>query len=64
MSKQTTNSTAIHEKVKMYADEFKSGKLSRREFVTRATALGASSAAAFALIGASNTESCYLDKPS
>lgn len=35
----------------MHAEEYRDGKLSRREFLTRATALGVSSAAAYALIG-------------
>ena len=39
--------------VKMYAQEHLDGKLSRREFLTRATALGASTATAYGLIGLS-----------
>ncbi|EYD71753.1 extracellular solute-binding protein, family 5 [Limimaricola hongkongensis DSM 17492] len=35
----------------MYAAEHRAGKLSRREFLTRATALGVGSSAAFGLIG-------------
>jgi len=35
----------------MYANEYKDGKLSRREFLARSTALGVSAAAAYTLIG-------------
>ncbi len=39
--------------VRMYAQEYLDGHLSRREFLTRATALGATTAAAYSLIGLS-----------
>ena len=39
--------------VQMYAQEHLDGKMSRREFLTRATALGATSATAYSLIGLS-----------
>ncbi len=42
----------LHPAAEMYAAEFKSGDLSRREFLTRATALGVATPAAYALIGA------------
>jgi peptide/nickel transport system substrate-binding protein len=42
---------ATHPVAEMYADEYKAGKLSRREFMTRSTALGVSAAAAYSLIG-------------
>ncbi|MFT6605460.1 MAG: peptide/nickel transport system substrate-binding protein [Halocynthiibacter sp.] len=48
----TKNSKPIHTAAKMYADEFKQGLLDRREFLTRATALGVASTAAYGLIGA------------
>ncbi|MCZ4260184.1 ABC transporter substrate-binding protein [Limimaricola sp. G21655-S1] len=41
----------VHPAAKMYAAEHEAGQLSRREFMTRATALGLSSSAAFGLIG-------------
>ncbi len=41
----------IHPAARMYADEVAAGKLSRREFLTRATALGVSATAAYGLIG-------------
>ncbi len=49
----TPNQTAkgIHPAALMYADEVRAGKLSRREFLTRATALGVGAAAAYGLIG-------------
>lgn len=49
-STQTTHRDR-HPAAKMYADEYKAGKLSRREFLTRSTALGVSAAAAYSLIG-------------
>lgn len=47
-----TSTTPIHPAAKMYAREHKAGLLSRREFMTRASALGVSAAAAYGLIGA------------
>lgn len=41
----------LHPLARMYARECGDGKLSRREFLTRATAMGLSSAAAYGLIG-------------
>lgn len=52
MTKQTINGKPLHQAVKMYADECKAGLMNRREFLTRASALGATTAAAYALIGA------------
>lgn len=46
-----TNSARIHPAARMHAEEFAAGKLSRREFLTRSTALGVSAAAAYGLIG-------------
>ena len=63
MSKQTINGLPLHDKVKMYAEECKAGLLTRREFVTRATALGATTATAFALIGASQAEAAKWVNP-
>jgi peptide/nickel transport system substrate-binding protein len=42
---------SVHPAARMYADEVAAGKLSRREFLTRATALGVSATAAYGLIG-------------
>ncbi|MDI3335177.1 ABC transporter substrate-binding protein [Defluviimonas aestuarii] len=41
----------VHPAAKRYADEVRDGTLSRREFLTRASALGVSSAAAYGLLG-------------
>ncbi len=43
---------AVHPAARMYAQEALDGKLSRREFLARSTALGVSAAAAYGLIGA------------
>jgi peptide/nickel transport system substrate-binding protein len=41
----------LHPAAEMYATEYSAGKLSRREFLSRTTALGVSAAAAYGLIG-------------
>ncbi len=41
----------LHSAAQAYSDEVRRGSLSRREFLTRATALGVSSAAAYGLLG-------------
>jgi peptide/nickel transport system substrate-binding protein len=41
----------MHPAAKMYAAEEKAGKLDRREFISRATALGVSTVAAYGLLG-------------
>lgn len=41
----------FHPSLGMFVDEVKSGKLSRREFLTRATTLGVSAVAAYGLLG-------------
>ncbi|MDX2484164.1 MAG: ABC transporter substrate-binding protein [Pseudodonghicola sp.] len=51
MNNPTLHATPIHPAAHMHAQEFRDGKLSRREFLTRSTALGVSSAAAYGLIG-------------
>lgn len=48
----TINGKPMHPAVEMYAEEHKAGKLNRREFLARASALGATTAAAYAMIGA------------
>jgi len=47
--KDTIN--GLHPAALMYAEEVKAGKLSRREFLARSTALGVSATAAYGLIG-------------
>lgn len=49
--KDTIHEAGLHSAAQMYASEYAEGKLSRREFLTRTTALGVSAAAAYGLIG-------------
>jgi peptide/nickel transport system substrate-binding protein len=51
MMTQTREDRAVHPAARMYAEEVKAGTLSRREFLTRSTALGVSAAAAYGLLG-------------
>ncbi|MEM6634979.1 MAG: ABC transporter substrate-binding protein [Pseudomonadota bacterium] len=51
MTEITTRSQGVHPAAAMYAREYKAGELSRREFLTRTTALGVSTAVAYGLIG-------------
>ena len=51
MTKHTPLTPALHPAVRMYAEECKAGLLSRREFLARATALGATAAAAYGALG-------------
>ena len=46
-----TLAKTLHPAARMYAEECRSGKLGRREFLTRATALGVSVPAAYGLLG-------------
>ncbi len=52
MSLAKDNTRGPHWAAEMYAEECKEGKLSRREFLARTTALGVSAATAYTLIGA------------
>jgi len=47
-----TGTAGVHPAAKMYADEYRAGHMDRREFLTRATALGVTTGAAYAMIGA------------
>ncbi|MCH2163487.1 MAG: ABC transporter substrate-binding protein [Marinovum sp.] len=51
MTHHDTKLTATHPVAEMYAEEYSTGALSRREFLTRTTALGVSAAAAYGMIG-------------
>ncbi len=51
MTHQNLNETKMHPGAEMYAQEVRDGKLSRREFMTRATALGVTTAGAYGLLG-------------
>ena len=53
MTQQSTSFLKSHPAAEMYAEEYKKGQLSRREFLTRASALGVGTAAAYSLIGLS-----------
>jgi peptide/nickel transport system substrate-binding protein len=53
MTDMTPISGCLHPIAKMYAREHRAGLMDRREFLTRSTALGLSSAAAYGLIGLS-----------
>ena len=46
-----TSNKTIHPAAVMHADEYREGKISRREFLTRATSLGVATTAAYGLIG-------------
>ncbi|MFY0632845.1 MAG: ABC transporter substrate-binding protein [Vannielia sp.] len=52
MTHTTKTTEAVHNAARMYATEHLEGKLDRREFLTRATALGVTAAGAYSLIGA------------
>ncbi|MGX9354033.1 ABC transporter substrate-binding protein [Roseobacteraceae bacterium S113] len=51
MTHHDTKLAGAHPVAEMYAEEYRSGALSRREFMARTTALGVSAAAAYGLIG-------------
>lgn len=52
MTHPTRNGKPVHEAARLYAREHLEGKLDRREFMARATALGVTAAGAYGLIGA------------
>ncbi|WP_406644451.1 ABC transporter substrate-binding protein [Aliisedimentitalea scapharcae] len=54
MTKETINGKPIHWAAKMHAQEVMDGKLDRREFLARATALGVAVPAAYSMIGLSS----------
>jgi len=51
MTTKTLTGAHVHSAAKMYAEEYKAGHMDRREFMSRATMLGVTSAGAYALIG-------------
>jgi peptide/nickel transport system substrate-binding protein len=51
MTHEPLRADGLHPAAAMYAAEYRAGQLSRREFLTRTTALGVSAAAAYGLIG-------------
>ncbi|WP_306044224.1 ABC transporter substrate-binding protein [Nioella sp. MMSF_3534] len=53
MTQQSTSFLKTHPAAEMYAEEYKKGQMSRREFLTRASALGVGTVAAYSMIGLS-----------
>ncbi len=51
MTNETINGKPVHWAARMHAREYQENKLSRREFIARATALGVTAPAAYAMIG-------------
>ncbi|WP_127902957.1 ABC transporter substrate-binding protein [Solirhodobacter olei] len=51
MDDENKATSGLHPAVQVYAKEHEAGEISRREFLTRASALGISAAAAYAMIG-------------
>ena len=51
MSKETINGLPLHPAISMYKEEVLDNKLTRREFLARATALGATTVAAYSMLG-------------
>lgn len=51
MTQHSNSFLKSHPAAEMYAEEYKGGQLSRREFLTRSTALGVTAAAAYSMIG-------------
>jgi len=51
MKDDTQLGDRVHPAALMYAEEVAAGKLSRREFLTRSSALGVSAVAAYGLLG-------------
>ncbi len=47
MTDQTINGKPMHPAAEMYAQECRDGHMDRREFLTRATALGVTATAAY-----------------
>jgi peptide/nickel transport system substrate-binding protein len=56
MTTTTTKDLTTHPVAEMYAEEYKAGKLSRREFLTRSTSLGIGAIAAYSMIGLNPAE--------
>ncbi|WP_170412562.1 ABC transporter substrate-binding protein [Ruegeria atlantica] len=51
MKNQTMTGAPVHWAAEMHAQEYRDGKLNRREFLTRTTGLGVTAAAAYGMIG-------------
>ncbi len=51
MLRRTLNGKPMHAAAEMYAREYRAGLMNRREFLTRATTLGVTTAAAYSMMG-------------
>ena len=51
MSKKTVNGKPLHKAIEIYQKNALAGKLGRREFLAYATALGATTATAYGMLG-------------
>ncbi|QOL80281.1 ABC transporter substrate-binding protein [Pseudooceanicola spongiae] len=63
MTYRNTPLGRVHPAASMYAEEFKAGKLSRREFLTRASALGVATSTAYALGGITQAAQAQTAEP-
>jgi peptide/nickel transport system substrate-binding protein len=63
MTKMTKIGAPVHPAALMHAQEVRDGKLSRREFLVRTTALGVSATAAYGLLGLAAPKAMAQDKP-
>jgi peptide/nickel transport system substrate-binding protein len=63
MSLSPNNGTGVHAAIGMYAAECKAGLMSRREFMTRASALGASAAVAYGALGLAAPQAVAAETP-
>ena len=63
MSLSPQNGTGLHPAIGMYAAECKAGLMSRREFMTRASALGASAAVAYGALGLAAPQAMAAETP-
>ncbi len=60
---ENKNGSYIHPLAKMFAKEYKSGFMSRREFMSRATAVGVSATMAYSLIGSKTSNAAKWVNP-
>lgn len=63
MTNRTETGGKLHPAAVMYSEEVKAGKLSRREFLTRASALGVMAPAAYGLLGLAAPEAQAQETP-
>ena len=63
MENETLTGTSMHWAAEMHAREYRSGNLSRREFMARTTALGVTASAAYGLIGLQTPAAAQQEVP-